>query len=358
LNLVDILRRIDLDRFDIVVVSSLDPATVARPAGHGIEFRPNHYDRRRRARTTLKLVTTLVGLRRRTELVYANDVRAAVLGAFARLLGGPPVVWHVHDLGPWPRWLPRLARCSGFRRYIAISHAVAGRLATAGFPQNAVDVVHNGVDVDDFTPERDGSSFRRQVGCPPESVLVGIVGRILDWKGQDVFVEAAARVRSRADRVHFVIVGDIPPDEPYRTRALPFKQRVLEMVRAQGLTECLHFMGERLDVPDVMAGLDICVLASDAEPFGRVLIEAMAAGKPVVATRAGGVPEIVVDGVTGYLIPPRDPAALAQKLLGLVADQTLRARLGLQGRQVATECFSVDRFVHGIESVLFGACRA
>src|SRR5207247_9182179 len=144
------------------------------------------------------------------------------------------------------------------------------------------------------------------------------------------FVEAAVRLLrgdpERGGNAHFAIIGDPLFDEDaWRADALR------RAVKDAGREDRIRFVGYRRDVPEVMRGLDVLVLASDAEPCGRVLFEAMASGTAVVATSSGGTPEIVRDGLEGVLVPPRDPAALARAVGALVADAPRRARLGAAG---------------------------
>src|SRR5207253_1529096 len=165
----------------------------------------------------------------------------------------------------------------------------------------------NAVDTREFHPGVPRAPFRQELGVPDVSPLVGLVGRIGLGKGHEHFVDAAVRLLRGGTNAHFAIVGDPLFDEDaWRADALR------RAVKDAGLEDRIRFVGYRRDVPEVMRGLDVLVLASDAEPCGRVLFEAMASGTAVVATSSGGTPEIVRDGLEGVLVPPRDPAALAR----------------------------------------------
>jgi glycosyltransferase involved in cell wall biosynthesis len=174
----------------------------------------------------------------------------------------------------------------------------------------------------------------------PTIPLLGIVGRIGLGKGHEHFVEAAMRLLRAGAAARFVIVGDsVFAEDAWRADAL--RRRVKDA----GLEEHIRFTGISHDVPRVMRGLDVLVLASDAEPCGRVLFEAMASARVVVATNTGGTPEIVRDGIEGVLVPPRDAGALAHAIGGLIADPVRRARLGDAGLARVRAEFTIERYV-------------
>jgi glycosyltransferase involved in cell wall biosynthesis len=135
--------------------------------------------------------------------------------------------------------------------------------------------------------------------------------------------------------MHVVIVGEGPE-----------RARLEAQAAHLGLAEQVHFVGHQQDVRPWLAAFDVCVLSSDWEGMSNAILEAMAAGLPVVATAVGGTPEVVVDGVTGFLVPPRDPQALADAILRLLRDPDLRRRMGEAGRAHVTEHFSVEQMVH------------
>src|SRR5437660_1626600 len=217
--------------------------------------------------------------------------------------------------------------------------AIRRRFAGSRGWDRSVTIV-NAVDTHEFHPGAPRAPFRQELGVPDVSPLVGLVGRIGLGKGHEHFVDAAVRLLRGGTNAHFAIVGDPLFDEDaWRADALR------RAVKDAGLEDRIRFVGYRRDVPEVMRGLDVLVLASDAEPCGRVLFEAMASGTAVVATSSGGTPEIVRDGLEGVLVPPRDPTALARAVGALVADAPRRARLGAAGvARVAAE-FTIERYV-------------
>lgn len=218
------------------------------------------------------------------------------------------------------RWVARRAQ-----HMIYISHAVKNFWRKRRVPADPAKacVVHYGLDA---APLVDGEDLRREWGVDPSAVLFGFVGRLVPQKALDNLVTAFARLENPAARL--VLVGDGP-----------LKARLEQQVRSLGVAERVQMVGFREDIPAVMAALDVLILGSDYEGFGLVLLEAMAGGKPVLATRVSAIPEIVVDGETGLLVPARNPEAMAKGMARLM-DLPLRARLGQAGAERLRREFS------------------
>jgi len=232
------------------------------------------------------------------------------------------------------------------RGLIFISQAVAdAQLAVMPHPPR-YEVIPNAVPVADYAVTVDAAAVRRSLGASPTGPLLGMVGRITPWKGQHIFVEALALLRRQFPDVQGVLVG--PAEE---ADGPGYADRVKQQAQSLGLSDCLHFSGYRDDIPEVLAALDVVVHASvKPEPFGRVIIEGMAAGKPVVGSRAGGALEIISDGVDGLLTPPDDPVALAGALSRLLVDPELSARLGNAARRTARDRFDVAAHVAAVQN--------
>lgn len=276
------------------------------------------------------------------DIVHSNAMRASVYAAAAAQLARRPFVWHVRDIHTERLYL-RLMRwlCD---RAIAISRAVAAPIPCL----NKVQVIYNGVDVVPFD-RASGQLFRAEIDVGPDQPLVGIVGRVWPWKGHRQFLAAVARVAPRHPQARFVVVGDV---------LFPAQQNYLDELRAHtselGLSDRVVFVGHRQDIPEVMAGLDLLVHASQAEPFGRVLIEAMAARRAVVAFADGGVPEIVVNGLTGLLVPSGDEAGLASAIDQLLMDPGRLRTMGRAGRRRVEQLFTVDQMARAVEAIYQG----
>ncbi|MCS7261174.1 MAG: glycosyltransferase family 4 protein, partial [Anaerolineae bacterium] len=184
------------------------------------------------------------------------------------------------------------------------------------------------------------------LGMPEASVLIGTVGRVQPWKGHHIFLQVAQRVSQQLSGVRFVIVGGrvFAADADY-------EQRLRNLARELGIESYVFFAGHQADVAPWLAAMDIFVHCSAAEPFGLVLVEAMAAARPVVAFADGGVPEIVLDGETGILIAPGDVPHMAEAVAKLAVDRDLAQRMGTAGRKRAETVFSATRYVRQIEDV-------
>jgi glycosyltransferase involved in cell wall biosynthesis len=213
-------------------------------------------------------------------------------------------------------------------------------------------VVYDAVDEVGFQPMRDAVSVRAEFGVAPDAPCIGIVGNLQEWKGQAVVVEAVARLRTAVPAVRCLIIGGA-----HRAGA-EYEQTLRRRVAALGLNDTITFTGFRHDVADIMNALDVVVHASiRPEPFGRVILEAMLLCKPVVAAAAGGVPELIVGGETGVLVPPGDVSALADRLLPLLNDAALRDRLGARAQAWAREHFSLAQHVAAMTDIYCSVTR-
>jgi glycosyltransferase involved in cell wall biosynthesis len=288
---------------------------------------------------------------RQFDVVLANDTRGALYTSVGAALARVPYVWHVRDLVGSGSRLEQLALRLRPAAWIANSHAVGSSLVRHGCESARVGVIHNGVDVDRFQPTASSGTLRRELAVDESAVLVGAIGRLVPWKALETLLEAAAHLRTRVPMATFLIVGDVVTDPANRPAAVRYRESLLTLRDNLGLGDRVRFVGERADVPRILAGLDVLVHTAIDEPFGRVLIEAMAAGKPVVAARGGGVAEIVEDGVTGYLVPPRDAAAVAERI-ALLADERRRAAMGRAGRRRALTHFTLDAYGNALTAVL------
>jgi glycosyltransferase involved in cell wall biosynthesis len=286
------------------------------------------------------------------DVLHGNSIRAAIVAGLAARRSGRQAVGHVRDCLP-PGRVSRLALGTVERHCSAV---IANSRYTAdwiGATRRPAVVVHNPINLRRFDPaEVDRAAARAQLGAAQGELLLGVVAQITPWKGQDDAVRIVHGLRANGTNVRLLLVG-APKFVSKATRFdnLDFVERLHELVNELRLDEQIDFLGEREDVPTVLRALDLLLLPSWEEPFGRAVIEAMAMGTPVAATAVGGPAEILTHGRDGLLLPPRDPEAWARALAPLLADPDMRARMGRSGRERAVAAFGVDEHVARVTDV-------
>jgi glycosyltransferase involved in cell wall biosynthesis len=294
----------------------------------------------------LRLARRVARLSEGYDLLYANSQKAFVVGALAGRIVGKPIIWHQHDLltpDHFSRGLRRLAVALAnhlVERVIVNSRATAEAFVASGGRAEKVRLVYNGIDPAPFGSivQTEVDALRRELGLDGVPV-VGVFSRLAPWKGQHVLLEALTRLPG----VHALLVGDAVFGEHAYAEALRDQSKTL------GIEDRVHFAGFRRDIPQLMRLSGVVAHTSvDPEPFGRVIVEGMLAGRPVVATRAGGAVEIVEDGTSGVLVPPRDATALASALSDLLADPARADAIAEAGREAALEFFSLRAMLEGI----------
>jgi glycosyltransferase involved in cell wall biosynthesis len=289
---------------------------------------------------------------RDADVLYANTQRAMVIGVLAGRLARKPVVWHLRDIvsaehfGRVQRSVIKVCAKLGLAHVIANSHASARTFQElTGFDTRRIDVVHNGVDDAPFAAIEQVSQrqLRNEAGLPEDAFLVGAFSRLARWKGQHVLLEALLL----DTRIHAVLVGaPLFGEDAYAAELRAF-------VEAHDLSARVHFLGFRRDIAACMRAVDVIAHTSiTPEPFGRVVVEGMLARRPVVASRDGGVTEIVEHGESGLLCTPGDAAELAATLSSLHDDAALRARLAARGLATARARFGKAQYVGAVERVL------
>ncbi len=282
-------------------------------------------------------------------LVHSNGIKSHLLGAWIK--GGAKLLWHVRDFPPAGE-AGRLLGAAARRAdgVVANSYAVA-QAWKARYPRlgGRIEVAHNGVNLPQFAHGQ-GELFRQRHQLWPGAPLVGMIGVLAPWKGQEIFIQAARRVLDVRPDTRFLIVGD----DVYDTAGHGGRRQELErMAAGLGLSDALRFTGfVDEEIADAYAALDLAVHASTRpEPFGRVVIEAMAAGKPIIAADDGGVPEIIRHGENGWLTPPGDVEALALAILKLLEDQDLRAKLAGRAKSDVKLNYSAESHALRIQAI-------
>jgi glycosyltransferase involved in cell wall biosynthesis len=295
------------------------------------------------------LLGLFLGLRRTLRehpctLVHVHKYKDGILGTLAaRAAGVPLIVRTVHGHAePEQGWRQLKARIyDGLDRFmqqylddlvIAVSQRMVETLWESGYPPTLVTCIHNGLDLSRIVATRDPNEVRRELGIDPAAPLIGTAGRLEPVKGHMHLVRIAKRLLQADDRIRILVAGDGPLHQQLTSAAA-----LLHVGHA-----CL-FPGARRDIFDVVSALDIFVLPSQSEGLPMSLLEAMALGRPVVASDVGGIPEVIQHGINGLLVPSGDEDALARACLELLRNREYAARLGARARQTVEQSFSHER---------------
>jgi glycosyltransferase involved in cell wall biosynthesis len=360
---LNLMRALDRERFALHLLTPRDgvwPAE-ARAAGamtHTIPYRgvttwfvPAVYRR-------FPIARKMTGLVRRLAVdAIHSDYHSLPFAVQAGQAAGVPVIWNA--MGWWfpaRPWQRRFFR-QEVTQIVAITQAVRDRwLAASGdfMARERVPVLVPGVDPDHYQPGVAGDAVREKLGLGPEVPLVAMIGRFQHVKGHDVFQAMARRVLADLPEARFAVAGEnvfgVSKDEAY-------KDSILAAARDDPLLrERLTYLGFWDDAREVIAAADVMVCPSRFESLGMVHVESMAMACPVVSMNNGGPAETIADGVTGYLVPPDDPAALAERVLALLRDPAQRSRMGAAGRERVLAHYSAagyaSRFSQLVESLL------
>lgn len=280
---------------------------------------------------------------RDVDLIHQNngfDFGAVML---ARMLGRPLVAYQRGDEwnSPVVRWFAR--RVTAF---VANSRATKRSLDTLGVPGDRVEVIYPPLDLRIFDGARGGEAARAALGIDADTPVIGIVGIMVPWKGHGVFLRAVRAIRDQVPRVRALIIGGHPPGGE------AYVQELVALAAELGIGDRVTFTGFRADVAALLPALDVVIHASvEPEPFGRVITEAMAMRRPVVASAAGGPVEIIEDGRSGYLVRPGDHEALAARVVELLKDPSRAEEIGERGAQDVARRFSAEAHAQLMERV-------
>ena len=369
LSLLGLLEKLDRSRFEpwvvahsegplIEAIRSLNIPVTIRPIVHWIAsgkaaekswfYRSKTLARGLRSRAwALAHLIELNGI----DLVYTNTV-TCIEGALAAKMTNRPHIWHLREQVRGnsqlrtvvPEFLLPWVINALSTRILVNSHYLYR--AFAYYPlREKLTVVYNGIDPERFDINHEKASYtlRSELNLPLNSKVVAIIGSIIPRKGQLLFVNAASHLVSSIPDVAFLVVGEGPPD---------YVQLVKNRVQVHGLKMNFHFVGSRNDIPKILAGVDLLVIAADEEPFGRTVIEAMAAGVPVVSTKCGGPEEIILDGITGLLVSTDNPIEAANAIERILNDPEFASNLIKAGKDRLNNLFTLRAYTDNVQSVL------
>lgn len=283
----------------------------------------------------------------KVDLVHHNNNmrsnRSAVMGA---CLAGIPQICHVrmfHPVSIAEKYLANFVSS-----FIYISGSVEAYYRKQGISPIKGSIVFNPVNEKVFVDDKKSANIRAMFGLSKNDCLITNVGRVVKWKGQDYFLHAIAEVIKIEPNIKALIVGSTESTR----QSHDYQKRLHKLVDELHISDHVVFTGFRADIPEIMAASDILVhSASEPEPFGRVIVEGMLAARPVIATDAGGVPEIIQDNVTGLLVPPRDVKSIANNIKFLIRYPDLSKKIGKQAYRTAKERFSVNQHVTKVQAI-------
>ena len=281
-------------------------------------------------------------------IVHAYNFYGNVFAIPPARLVAPVVIASIRDRAPYLTAMQKRVQryaCQFADCVLVNADAVKDWLIGEGYDASNIVVIRNGVDLSRFDGPPAGASLRSELGIPADAPLVTVVSRLTRLKGIENFLEATAALKRRYPEARFLIVGETAPsDRPYLTELTDLAARL-------GVADRVIFTGLRSDVPSVLGCADVAVMPSLNEALSNVLLESMAAGAPVVATRVGGTPEALIDGETGLLVAPGDSGAIATAVARLLDDRELAVRLGRAARDLISMKFSVERMVRSTEDL-------
>jgi glycosyltransferase involved in cell wall biosynthesis len=358
--LLELLDELDRTRFTPVVVLGEDGPLAAELGARGIEtvvvpFPAPALHRVAWPPTLARLARAAWRIRRlarasRARILHCGDVLGLLLLITARPRGAR-LVYQLHYLGGAPRrWALACLAVPAVDRVLAVSARQPPRLGPApALLARRTSVVPPGIRAAAFEGG-DPRSLRQALGVADAAPLVGLVARYDSWKGHHVFLQAAARIRSPRPDVRFVMVGgSLNGGQPPHVER--YRDAVLSRRKALGLEQTVAVLGHRPDVSAVLAGLNVLVCPSEDEPFGMIVLEALAAGTPIVASDSGGPVEILEHGRSGLLFRTGNADALGDAVLRLLDDPGLAPRLAEEGRRRVRSAFSSDRYARDVEAI-------
>jgi glycosyltransferase involved in cell wall biosynthesis len=343
-HVLNLVTRIDRDRYDLSVCSLSSGSAVRRLEREGIEV--CIIDALDDAAAVEAVAAHLVAIR--ADVIHNHMYRAEIIGTQAAWrvaeagLPRPHIVSTVHssrirsdvDRTLIRRLTPRMDHL------IAVSTSIVHKIELEERVGAPVTLIHNGIDLDRYDQQLPCCTLREEYGLPPEGPMVGVVARLEPEKGHLTLLDAWPGVLAEFPSATLLIIG-----EGSRREALEAQ------VEGLGIGDSVVFTGRRDDVPAVTKALDVAVLPSYREAQGLTILEAMALSRPVVASNVGGIPEMIEDEVTGLLVPPHDPAALAGAILRLLRDHPLADTLGRAGHDLVHERFCVQLMARAVETI-------
>lgn len=345
-SLLLLLEQLNKNKFTPIVVCSKDGDLVRELENRKIKTEILRFHGWRKLRNIKYIPSTVISLvklikKEKIELIHCNEFWLNPYGVISARITRIPCITHIRtslDIKKVKNYL--LAHSD---KLITVSNET--RRPIEKFPKifKKTVTIYNGVDTGKFNPNIKSDEVRRELNIASDEIVVGVIGQLYPDKGQKTFIQAASIVLKKYPKTKFLIVGEAKKER--------YETQLRDVVDELGLQNEIIFTGKRNDIPQILSILDIFALPTLNEGFARVIIEAMACGKPVIATSVGGNSEAVINGITGFIIPMNSPYILAQKIMELTENESLRRKMGAMGRQRVVNNFSLEHYVGDIEKV-------
>lgn len=354
-NFLSLIKRLDKKRFRPIVLCPKRGVLVDKLEGIGITVVISKFGLARKLFRFMPIVSlfTIFKIWRllrkeKIDLIHSNCFRGVLFSFLPAKLMKIPLIWTDHG------WYSGLGIQGWFLdtfvdKIITVSESIREYLLGGGcISIDKVETIYLGIDLRDYNAARSSNRIRSEFGINPGQPFIGMIGRFQEIKGHRYFLEAVSIVRESLPESMFLIVGarifDRPEDQDYPSR-------IDSWIQELGLEEAVICAGFRQDIPEILSALDILVLPSVRESFGLILIESMAAGTPVVATRCGGPEEIIENNVSGLLISPKDSLALAESVIHLFRDRKKREQMALEAKERTKSRFNITLQGEKTESI-------
>ena len=278
----------------------------------------------------------------RPDCIYANTTKACVYAIAAKFYTRKKMIWHVRDQLNHTLLHKVLARNSDI--IISVSKYIDDQILACEYKKR---LIYGGIDAGEWivNPEQSGS-LKEELGLKQNTMLIAQIGQLTRWKNHFDLIRAADLILKKRPHVHFIIVGD-----DLSKREGKYRKELTEQISLSNLDKHVTLMGHSRHIKEVMGQIDVMIHPAINEPFGRVIIEAMAMEKPVIAYNCGGPKEIILNNETGYLVEPNNYKGIAEKAMLLLENEKLRSQFGKAGRKRVIEKFNIERYINGMEDV-------
>jgi glycosyltransferase involved in cell wall biosynthesis len=294
------------------------------------------------------LKITYIILKNKIDLIHMNNAPVLTPWLIAAKIFRKKCISHVR--GNWEPIPLHKAFVKYYDCIISISNSVTNYVKNQRVNVDNFITIHDGIDIDDVLnmKKRNSDELKKELNVSYDDLLIGLIGNIKSWKGQHIAIEAMKNLKGKIPNIKCLIIGDVSNLEEDQQ----YYKYLKNLVNDHNLVKYIIFTGFRKDIPDIISILDILIHTSTApEPFGRVILEGMVFSKPIIATAHGGPLEILEDGISGFLIPPNNPEALAKKIDQLISYLDNAKNVGQMGRKKVKGCFSIETNIKKIEQL-------